>query len=103
MLDKNTVVIARNAQRTSIAAAQKILPKTGSLRRKVYEYILNQGLRGATDQEMELTLNIDGNTIRPTRISLLKDGFILDTGTTRKNQHGNDCIVWRSAEEGMLL
>jgi hypothetical protein len=103
MLDKNTVVIARNAQRTSIAAAQKVLPKTGSLRRKVYEYILNQGLRGATDQEMELTLNIDGNTIRPTRISLLKDGFILDTGTTRKNQHGNDCIVWRSAEEGMLL
>jgi transcription initiation factor IIE alpha subunit len=103
MLDKNTVVIARNAQRTSIAAAQKVLPKTGSLRRKVYEYILNQGLRGATDQEMEITLNIDGNTIRPTRISLLKDGFILDTGTTRKNQHGNDCIVWRSAEEGMLL
>jgi hypothetical protein len=103
MLDKNTVVIARNAQRTSIAAAQKVLPKTGSLRRKVYEYILNQGLRGATDQEMEVTLNIDGNTIRPTRISLLKDGFILDTGTTRKNQHGNDCIVWRSAEEGMLL
>jgi hypothetical protein len=103
MLDKNTVVIARNAQRTSIAAAQKILPKTGSLRRKVYEYILNQGLRGATDQEMEITLNIDGNTIRPTRISLVKDGFIMDTGTTRKNQHGNDCIVWRSAEEGMLL
>jgi transcription initiation factor IIE alpha subunit len=103
MLDKNTVVIARNAQRTSIAAAQKVLPKTGSLRRKVYEYILNQGLRGATDQEMELTLNIDGNTIRPTRISLVKDNFILDTGTTRKNQHGNDCIVWRSAEEGMLL
>jgi transcription initiation factor IIE alpha subunit len=103
MLDKNTVVIARNAQRTSIAAAQKVLPKTGSLRRKVYEYILNQGLRGATDQEMEITLNIDGNTIRPTRISLVKDGFIMDTGTTRKNQHGNDCIVWRSAEEGMLL
>jgi transcription initiation factor IIE alpha subunit len=103
MLDTNSVVIARNAQRTSIAAAQKVLPKTGSLRRKVYEYILNQGLHGATDQEMELSLKIDGNTIRPTRISLLKDGFILDTGTTRKNQHGNDCIVWRSAEEGMLL
>jgi hypothetical protein len=103
MLDDNKVVIAHNAQRTSIAAAQKILPKTGSLRRKVYEYILNEGLRGATDQEMETTLNIDGNTIRPTRISLVKDGFIMDTGTTRKNQHGNDCIVWRSAEEGMLL
>ncbi len=103
MLDKNSVVIAHNAQRTSVAAAYKVLPRTGSLRRKVYEYILNQGLRGATDQEMEMSLKIDGNTIRPTRISLVKDGFILDTGTTRKNQHGNDCIVWRSAEEGMLL
>lgn len=90
-------------QRTSIAAQIKVAPKIGSLRRRVYEYILNQGLRGATDQEMELALHIDGNTIRPTRGSLVKDGFILDTGTTRKNNHGNDCIVWRSAEEGMLL
>jgi transcription initiation factor IIE alpha subunit len=99
----NQVIIARNAQRTSIAAAQKVLPKTGSLRRKVYEYILNQGLRGATDQEIEKELHIEGNTVRPTRISLVKDGFIMDTGTTRKNQHKNDCIVWRAVEEGMLL
>jgi transcription initiation factor IIE alpha subunit len=99
----NKVIIARNAQRTSIAAAQKVLPKTGSLRRKVYEYILNQGLRGATDQEIEKALHIEGNTVRPTRISLVKDGFIMDTGLTRKNQHNNDCIVWRSVEEGMML
>jgi transcription initiation factor IIE alpha subunit len=99
----NQVIIAKNAQRTSIAAAQKVLPRTGSLRRKVYEYILNQGLRGATDQEIEKALHIEGNTVRPTRISLVKDGFIMDTGTTRKNQHENDCIVWRSVEEGMLL
>ena len=99
----NKVIIASNAQRTSIAAAQKVLPKTGSLRRKVYEYILNQGLRGATDQEIEKALHIEGNTVRPTRISLIKDGFIMDTGATRKNQHGNECIVWRSIEEGMML
>jgi transcription initiation factor IIE alpha subunit len=99
----NQVIIARNAQRTSIAAAQKVLPRTGSLRRKVYEYILKQGLRGATDQEIEKALQIEGNTVRPTRISLVKDGFIMDTGSTRKNQHDNDCIVWRSVEEGMML
>ena len=99
----NQVIIARNAQRTSIAAAQKVLPRTGSLRRKVYEYILNLGLRGATVQEIEKALHIEGNTVRPTRISLVKDGFIMDTGTTRKNQHENDCIVWRSVEEGMML
>lgn len=92
-----------NIQRTSIAAKIKVTPRMGSLRHKVYEYILNQGLRGATDQEMEAALRIDGNTIRPTRGSLVKDGLIMDTGTTRKNNHGNDCIVWRSVEEGMLL
>jgi transcription initiation factor IIE alpha subunit len=100
---ENKVVIANNAQRTSIAAAQKVYPRTGSLRMKVYEFILNQGLRGATDQEIEKTLSIDGNTVRPTRISLVKDGYILDTGTTRKNKHDNDCIVWRAVEEGMML
>jgi transcription initiation factor IIE alpha subunit len=70
---------------------------------KVYEFILNQGLRGVTDQEIEHTLGIDGNTVRPTRISLVKDGYIMDTGTTRKNKHDNDCIVWRAVKEGMML
>ena len=103
MIDTNSVIIARNAQRTSIAAANNALPKTGSLRRKVYEYILAQGLRGATDQEVENALHLDGNTVRPTRLSLIKDGYILDTGTTRKNANGNECIVWRTIEEGMML
>ena len=103
MINTNSVIIARNAQRTSIAAANNALPKTGSLRRKVYEYILAQGLRGATDQEVENALHLDGNTVRPTRLSLIKDGYILDTGTTRKNANGNECIVWRTIEEGMML
>jgi TolB protein len=34
---------------------------------------------------------------------LLKDGYIIDTGTTRKNNNHNDCIVWRTVEEGMML
>ena len=103
MITDNKVIIAGNAQRTSIQAALKALPRSGSLRRKVYEYILRQGFQGATDQEIEKALHIDGNTVRPTRLTLLKDGFIIDTGLTRKNSHGNDCIVYRSAEEGMLL
>ena len=49
----NKVIIAQNAQSTSVAAAMKALPRTGSMRRKVYEYIVGQGLRGATDQEIE--------------------------------------------------
>lgn len=103
MIDRNSIKVAKNAQRTSIMAAEKALPRTGTKRRLVYDFIERCGLRGATDDEIQATLGIDGNTVRPTRGSLVDDGYIIDTGTTRKNKHGNECIVWRCADQGMLL
>jgi hypothetical protein len=106
LIDRNTSVIAHNAQRTSILAANEIYPKSGTIRRKVYEYFLSRGLRGGTDQEAEVTLGIDGNTIRPSRGSLVKDGWLIDSGTTRPNDKGHACIVWRAVEQleqGQLL
>jgi transcription initiation factor IIE alpha subunit len=102
-IDRNTVTIANNAQRTSRAVAEKVLPRTGTLRRQVYEYFYRRGLAGSTDEEAQAALNIDGNTMRPTRGSLVKDGYLIDTGTTRKNAKGHECIVWRTAEQDMLL
>lgn len=90
-------------KQTSLEARAKIEPQIGTLRRKVYELFINRGMYGATDQEVEHYLHLDGNTVRPIRGSLVKDGFIIDTGTTRQNEKGNACIVWRSSEEGMLL
>ena len=90
-------------KQTSIEARAKIEPKIGTLRRKVYELFLNRGMSGLTDQEIEKYLHLDGNTVRPIRVSLVEDGFVIDTGTIRKNDKGNNCIVWRSADEGMLL
>lgn len=103
MIDRDKVKIARNAQRTSVLAAEKALPRSGTKRRRVYDYIVNRGLHGATDDEIQDALGIDGNTVRPTRGGLVEDGHIIDTGITRKNKHGNECIVWRCAEQGMLL
>lgn len=103
MIDNNKIKIARNAQHTSVMAAEKALPRSGTKRRQVYDFIARCGLRGATDDEIQATLGIDGNTVRPTRGGLVEDGFIIDTGTTRKNKHGNECIVWRCAEQDMLL
>ncbi len=102
-LEHNSVVIARNSQRTSRAVAEKVLPRTGTLRRRVYEFCLDRGLHGATDEEAQQALGIDGNTMRPTRGSLVKDGYLIDTQTTRKNPKGHECIVWRTAEGDMLL
>jgi len=102
-VDRNSVLISKNAQRTSVAAALSDLPRTGTIRRKVYDDFVDRGLRGATDQEVEIALQISGNTLRPTRGSLVKDGYLIDTGTTRKNYNEQDCIVWRAVEGDMLL
>jgi len=90
-------------KKTSIEARAKIEPKIGSLRRKVYELFINRGLTGLTDNEIEKYLHLDGNTVRPIRGSLVTDGFVIDSGTTRDNEKGNRCIVWRYAENGMML
>lgn len=103
MIDRNRVAVSKNPQRTSVMAAERALPRSGTKRRMVYDFIERCGMRGATDDEIQATLNIEGNTVRPTRGGLVEDGYIIDTGTTRKNKHGNECIVWRCADQGMLL
>jgi transcription initiation factor IIE alpha subunit len=102
-LDRNTVIISPKARGTSRAAAISALPYSGSIRYRVYEFILRRGLKGATDQEIAKSLNLSGDTVRPTRKTLEQDLFVIDSGTTRNNQNGNACIVWRANIEGQLL
>jgi len=90
-------------KRTSVEARAKIEPKIGTLRRKVYEFLINRGSDGATDQEIEKYLHLDGNTVRPIRGSLVTDGLVKDTGATRINEKNNKCVVWQITENRMLL
>lgn len=83
---------------TSLLAQQKALPKMGSNRARVYQVILDKQEHGATDQELQAILKMSGDTLRPTRLSLLKDGLIYDSGKTRQNPNGNECIVWLASE-----
>lgn len=100
----NEVIVARYAQGTSIAAAMKHYPKSGSTRLKILEFIIGRGFNGATDQEIEYTLHMDGNTVRPSRGLLVKHGLIVDSGLTRENKNGNPCIVWKAVEnDGLQL
>jgi predicted transcriptional regulator len=79
---------------TSLAAYEKSRPKFGSNRARVYQYILDKQEYGATDQELQQVLNLSGDTLRPARLSLLKENLIYDSGKTRQNANGNECIVW---------
>ena len=47
--------------------------------------------------------NIDGNSVRPSRGTLVKQGLIFDSGRVRHNKKGNNCIVWVAGSEGMML
>ena len=79
---------------TSIQAQINAAPRMSSYKARVYQFMVDRMEQGATDQEMQIALKMSGDTLRPARGKLLKDGFIYDSGKTRKNENGNDCIVW---------
>jgi hypothetical protein len=93
-VDDDVVLLANNAQRTSRMAAQNVLPRTGTLRRQVHDLVKNVGYSGVTDEELEVRLNGKHQSISACRRSLVLDGYLVDSGRTRKNRTGNECIIW---------
>jgi len=88
---------------TSIQALVKALPNRDSNRYKIFQYIADKQNYGATDIEMQTALSMSGDTLRPARLSLIKDGFIYDSGKTRQNAKGNECTVWIASSVEMSL
>lgn len=91
-VDDNVVLIANYASKTSRDAAEKILPKTGSIRRRIYDYVASNGQ--AADFQLEDFLNAKHQSVSASRRSLVIDGFLMDSGRTIKNREGNECTVW---------
>jgi hypothetical protein len=102
-VDSNVVMRSNKSQRTSSNAAERFLPRSGTVRRRLYEHLVKCG--GRTDYELEKEFGISHQTISASRRSLVVDGWIIDSGETRKNLSGNDCIVWVVAQfnNGMLF
>lgn len=98
-VDSNVVSMSRSPQRTSKSAAKNILPSSGTIRRLVFDQIKIQNDYGMTDYELEMVLRGKHQTISASRRSLVVDGFVVDSGKTRKNPQGNDCIVWVDKNE----
>jgi hypothetical protein len=92
LVQRNTVTISPSAKPTSAAAALRALPRTGTYRKRIYDYLIECG--GATDEEIEHALGISGNTVRPTRGSLVKDRLVVETDVERPTHSGNMAIVW---------
>jgi len=82
---------------TSREAAESILESCNRLQKEVYEVILSRGEHGATDDEIQVALEMNPSTQRPRRIELDKKGLIRSTETKRKTRTGRKATVWVAA------
>lgn len=53
----------------------------------------------ATDDELCRRLDMQGNTLRPRRVELVKKGLIKDSGEKRKTSSGRKAVVWEACHE----
>lgn len=78
---------------TSLRAAQRALPGTGTKRRMVLDALIESG--GLCDWEIEARFRWKHESASACRRSLVTDGWVIDSGRTRPvPDTGNDAIVW---------
>lgn len=88
-----------NGTETSLEAAESMKDSAASLRASVYRYILSRGIDGATDEEIQDALGMDGSTQRPRRWELVKSGRVKDSMQTRRTARGRRAVVWIAGAE----
>jgi len=82
-----------NGTATSDAAAEAIKPSAATLRALVLAAVRNSGSTGVTRQEIEKRTQLEGNTVRPRCMELLKAGSIVETSRTRETESGRQAVV----------
>lgn len=91
-VEDQVVYVANYASKTQRDAAGRVLPKTGTMRRQILDLVWIHG--GLADFQIEELLNMKHQTASASRRSLVIDGFLIDSGKTRKNESGNECTIW---------
>lgn len=82
---------------TSKAAARALSPgKAASDRERIYDTIRELG--PLTDEEISMITTIDGNTVRPRRVSLVESGRVRDSGRTKLTLSGRKAIAWEAVK-----
>lgn len=79
---------------TSEAASIAVEDKAGDYRRRVYEFYLKRGAEGATDDEVQVALDMDPSTQRPRRIELVENGKLMGSEKRRRTRAGRFAVVW---------
>ncbi len=84
---------------TSRAAAEAVAPKFGTVMLKVLEHLAFYP-HGLTDEEGQQISGMQGNSYRPSRVTLMDRGFVVDSGNRRKTHQHKDAVVWSITFEG---
>ena len=84
----------KNKKETSLEALESVKPSTDVMRAKVAQFIRRRKKKGATDEEVQDALDMNGNTQRPRRWELIEEGFVKDSGTRRSTRALRSSIVW---------
>jgi hypothetical protein len=79
---------------TSRAAAKSVVGDSATIRRRVLAVIEERGAYGATDEEIQNSLGLNGNTVRPRRGELQTAGLVRHSGGSRATQSGRKAVVW---------
>ena len=61
---------------------------------RILAHLVGCGASGATDEEMQFTLSMPGNSERPRRVDLVHKGLVRASGQTRPTDAGGKATVW---------
>ena len=78
---------------TSRDAAHSIRKALPALEGRVLVFVAGRP-EGATNDEIEIGLAMNGSTVRPRVVELRTRGLIKDSGKTRRTRSGRNAVVW---------
>ncbi len=92
-------LFSTEARKRSREAATATKVNAQADRQKVLAFIRGRGVLGATDQEMQVELEMSGNTQRPRRGELVESGHVAEAGMKRKTISGCWATVWIATDK----
>jgi hypothetical protein len=65
----------------------------------VFDFVVNRGERGATDEEIAAALRMRESTARARRVELRDGGQVRDSTRRRRSCAGRLCVIWIATGE----
>ena len=92
--------------KTSQAAAEAVF-RPGPARERIFQFIASCGRAGATDDEIQIALNLKSQTESARRVELFESGRIVkyanETRSTRQGRQGEIYLLLSMAPPGAVL